>query len=317
MMKQVEERIAACRKCQKDKSNHPEPLKSTQMPNRPWQYLATDLFEHQKLNFLLVADYYSGWLEMFKLSNMTSSEIIRKLKSTFSRYGIPDQVRSDNARYYTSGEFQTFSKDYGFNHITSSPLHSSGNGYAERMVAVAKKILQSEDPHIALLNYRSAPLACGYSPSELLQSRRLKTQIPISPNQLLPSLVDSNALDTHKENKRLNMESNFNMRHAAAPLSELKKGDEVYIPDRKETGIIQSQVHPRSYEVTTGQGEYRRNRVQLNKLPPTEDTDHVPSPPVMSSPGRTPQSPVTSAPSPRRSGRTRTPPSYLKDFVKS
>ena len=42
---------------------------------------------------------------------------------------------------------------------------------------------KSEDPYLALMAYRSTPLEVGYSPSELLMSRTLRTTVPISADQ--------------------------------------------------------------------------------------------------------------------------------------
>jgi len=40
---------------------------------------------------LLSVDYYSKWIEVAKLDDITSSNIICHLRSQFARYGIPDE----------------------------------------------------------------------------------------------------------------------------------------------------------------------------------------------------------------------------------
>ena len=49
-----------------------------------------------------MVDYYSHFIEMAKLSSMTSEEVINQLKSIFARHGIPQIVISDNGPQYTS-----------------------------------------------------------------------------------------------------------------------------------------------------------------------------------------------------------------------
>ena len=64
-----------------------------------------------------------------------------------------------------------------------------GNGEAERAVKTIKSLLgKEEDP---LLFYRAAPLQVGYSPAELLMSRRLRTNIPITREFRRPRVIDA------------------------------------------------------------------------------------------------------------------------------
>ena len=47
---------------------------------------------------------------------------------------------------------------------------------------------KSRDPYLALLAYRSTPLEVGFSPAELLMSRRLRTTVPDIQKQRQPSI---------------------------------------------------------------------------------------------------------------------------------
>ena len=69
----------------------------------------------------MVMDYYSRFIEIsILLASQKSSETIRALKSIFARHRLPDILRSDNGPIFVSTEFDEFSKEYSFTHVTSS-----------------------------------------------------------------------------------------------------------------------------------------------------------------------------------------------------
>ena len=74
------------------------------------------------MDYLVTADSYSGWIALNTLTLGTSSRmVIQKLKDHFSRFGVPDELYTDNGPQYSSWEFKQFSKEWGFIHKTSSP----------------------------------------------------------------------------------------------------------------------------------------------------------------------------------------------------
>ena len=166
--KDLETLISKCPICCRQKLQHSKPLQTTSLLDHPWQKVATDLFEWKNSSYVLVVDYYSRYIELAKLSSTTSGAVIN-LKSFFSRHGIPQIVVSDNGPQYTATLFKEFANQYGFTHITSSPLFPQANGAAERAVCTIKDLLnKNDDPYLAILAYRSTPLENGYSPAELL-----------------------------------------------------------------------------------------------------------------------------------------------------
>lgn len=123
---------------------------------------------------MLVVDHFSRYVEVSPLqTSQKSSDTIRALKPIFARHGVPEILRSDNLPQYASNEFDQFSKDYSFLHITSSLKLPQANGEAERAVQTVKDALKKEkDPAKALMSYRATALENGYSLAEMLFGRK-------------------------------------------------------------------------------------------------------------------------------------------------
>ena len=157
---------------------------SHEVPSRPWERVGADIFTLHDKDYLVTIDYYSNYWEVDRLPDTKASTAILKLKSHFARYGIPDQVVSDNGPQFTSKEFATFAKTWDFEHLTSSPGNSKANGKAESGVKTAKRLLRKSiragtDPYLAFLDYRNTPTqAMTTSPAQRLMGRRTKTLLP-------------------------------------------------------------------------------------------------------------------------------------------
>ena len=150
-----------CQECLKAQEKRSQPLISSQLPELPWKMVATDLFEWKNQAYLLIVDYYSRYVEIAPLKNLTATKVITRTKSIFARHGIPETVFSHNGSLYSCLAYQEFAKEYEFNHVTSSPHHPQSNREAERAVRTIKKLLnKSKDPYRALLTYALLPSTC-------------------------------------------------------------------------------------------------------------------------------------------------------------
>ena len=138
-----------------------------------------------------------------------------------------------------------------------------------------KNILdKTTDPYLGLLAYRSTPLRNGYSPSELLMNRRLRTTVPTLGYNLHPSVPNYPQLRAMEERDKQKQKSDFDRRHASRSLHQLMPGDQVWIDDQNLRGSIVKEYSPRSYLVETERGTLRRNRRQLKFLPGEKDHSH-------------------------------------------
>ena len=303
---ELQEKVASCQVCSKERVQNPEPLIPSELPELPFQKVGTDLFEWEKRTYLLLVDYYSRFIEIALLGRPNAAEVINHLKSIFARHGIPETVVSDNGPQYSCEAFADFAREYQFQHITSSPGFPQSNGEAERAVKTIKNLLKKErDPYMALLSYRATPLQIGYSPSEMLMGRRLRTTVPTTLQQLTPKLPDRDLVRKRDEQEKERQERNFNKRHRARELPALDPGDIVWVPDRNSEATVQSQTNTRSYEVETNEGLYRRNRQDLIELSSNE------SQPDTAGNESQPTNDPTAETTIRRSTRTAQPPDRL------
>ena len=219
-----------------------------------------------------MVDYYSRFPEVIKLSSTTSPAVISSLKSLFSRYGIPEILRSDNGPQFDSSDMASFALSYGFYHDPSSPRYPQSNGQAERAVQTIKKLLKkSDDPYLSLLTYRSTPLQwCGYSPAELLMGRRLRTTLPQVQQSLVPQWPYLEQFQTQDRKYKQQQKENYDKRHRTSTLPELPDDTPVLVQtgNSRVPGTTLTQTDaPRSYLVQTSSGTVRRNRRHLVAIP--------------------------------------------------
>jgi hypothetical protein len=204
---------------------------------------------------------------------MKAEYLIAELRKIFSRYGIPEEVMSDNGPQYASREFQEFAKTWEFKHVTSSPRYPRSNGLAEKTVQTVKKLVSKalsshQDPYLAILENRNTPVDGFATPAQLLMSRNLRSTIPALPTHFMPEIVDAQEFQDNRE-KVQQQQKVYHDKHANS-LPSLEEGEHVrmrYGKSWKPVTVTKNANEPRSYIVQNTEGRnYRRNRSQLIKF---------------------------------------------------
>lgn len=179
---------------------------------------------------------------------------------------------------FGSYEFKCFCNEWNIKLVTTSPRYPKSNGFAEKIVGICKQMLRkcketNGDLNLMLLNYRCTPV-CGwqYSPSQLMNSRLLRSTIPMHVNKLERKVVE-NVENMLKENQ-IKYKYHHD-RHAKAAVG-FKIGDSVLYKkssDKRDQkwlpGVIKGVCNtPRSYIVINEYGRtYRRNSFLLKHNP--------------------------------------------------
>lgn len=93
--------------------------------------------------WFIVVGARSKWPEVIPMETTASTKTIQALRTIFARWGLPEQIVSDNGPQYTSTKFQKFCRVNGVKHILVAPYHPRSNGEAERFVKSFKHALKT------------------------------------------------------------------------------------------------------------------------------------------------------------------------------
>ena len=298
--KDIETVAKTCTFCQVNQSNPAQaPLHPWVWPDQPWKRIHVD-FAGPFLGhmFMVVVDAHSKWPEVFTMTSTSSEKTIEVLRSLFSRYGLPEQIVTDNGPQFTSAEFSDFTKGNGIKHIRSAPYHPASNGQVERFVQTLKCSLKASQQDNKSLQHLLSEFLFEYcatphsttkeSPSQLFLKCSLRTRFHLMRPDLKRDVVMKQAghkvqHDQHSRNKEFTPGSNV--------LVRVYRG-----PNKWISGIVLQKLGPVTYSVEIEPGKnVKRHTNQLrtrDSMPNTaidnnrtSDTEYIDYPsPNQSSP---------------------------------
>ena len=244
----VQQPIEKCMICQEYGKSPPLIGTTQELLPFPWHTLATDLFYWKRMDFLIIADVFSMYIIVRKLPNSTSAAVCIELSMIVTELGLPHIIRSDNGLCYNSKEFQQFLQCYSIRHQTSSQNHPRSNGFGERMLGVAKKLMDKAGkegkPWISgLFNYRVTPQS-----GSIVSPLQLMTQCTPREKNLLQLSSTLGAPEMHQTCQELiKRQGNKPERN----YTELAPGTPVMVQHRQnatwEPAIVVNQCAPNSY----------------------------------------------------------------------
>ena len=265
----IQELIERCIICQEHGKSQSIIGTTQELSPFPWHTLATDIFYWKRMDFLIVADVISKYFLVKKLANSSSAAVCAEIATIMTELGLPHIIRSDNGPCYNSKEFQQLLHRYNITHHTSRPHHPRSNGFVERMVGVAKKLMDKAGNEgklwiSGLYDYRVTPQSGSItSPLQLItQCTPREKDLP----QLLSTLGAQEMYETHQELIRRQQhkpEKNY---------IELTPGMAVWVQHRQNTSwepaTVVSQSSSNSYWIMQENGTdqprvYRRTRTIL------------------------------------------------------
>ena len=225
----IRETVEKCGICQAS-SRAAKPVGNvSDVPSHAWHTLGTDLFYWNKIDYLVIRDYFSKYLIVRRLPNSSTHAVIKELGLVFTEPGRPFVLRSDNGPCYSSREFHNFLSFYQVDHITSSPHYPQSNGFAEALVGITKKLMEKSVKegkpwNYGLLQYRTTPISSTLpSPLEMLTGRRPHSSLP-----QLPSSIGKNMETSRIHQELLRRQPNNNTSTGAM---DLEPGQPVFVKE--------------------------------------------------------------------------------------
>ena len=256
--------------------------------------------------------------------NTTAPQLTASLLNAFCRTGAPDVVWSDQGPQFTSKIFKDFSKEWGFQHITSSPMYPQSNGKAEATVKSMKKLIRAawkrdslDDRKLAraLLQYRNTPSQRDHpSTAQKLFGHPIQDTLPAHRRAFAPQWQTS-AEEAEQQTIRNAEQVEHNYNQHARELPEIGVGSNVAIQNTVTKlwdiyGIVTAIAPHRRYLVKTASGRVLvRNRRYLRRCVP------IGSPAVAVGPHSTVNPGPRPPPQPRCSTRQHTRPNRLIEEV--
>ena len=188
-----------CTLCRENQSMLANVLKFQVKASSPGEIYGIDVAEIHGRSHIVCVNYFTCCIFERELQSLHSTDVIEALKSMFCDVGAPDKIISNNARYFTSKEFEDFTMRWSIHHIISSPRFPHGNAHAEKAVHVVKQIyMKADDVKLALLLLKRKPITNHRNvfqepPAKLFYGRQLKAHLPVKPKPAVIQNFDEDA----------------------------------------------------------------------------------------------------------------------------
>ena len=196
--KDIEALIRTCEICQEHgRRNNKDLVLAREIPFAPWTLIEMDVFTCEDHTFLLTVDVTSRFPVVRILSSETTRSVLNAIKGIYSDFGLPKRVLTDNGACFKAREFNEFHAKLGVMVEHSSAYNHQSVGSVKCMVQTMKQVLtkNGENAWLAMLIYRATDIpGINKSPSELLNGRRYRTNLPV---------IDFHKKETEREVEKL------------------------------------------------------------------------------------------------------------------
>ncbi|PIK60525.1 Retrovirus-related Pol polyprotein from transposon [Apostichopus japonicus] len=145
---------------------------------------------------MVVADYFTKWVEAFPLKDQSAETVADTLVTDFvSRFGVPKQIHTDQGRNFESNLFKELCQLLGVDKTRTTPYHPQSDGMVERfnrtLEEMLAKVVDSDQKNwdkcipLVMMAYRSSiHESTGHSPAEMMLGREIPLPVDTSSTEV-------------------------------------------------------------------------------------------------------------------------------------
>ncbi|XP_062704531.1 uncharacterized protein K02A2.6-like [Aedes albopictus] len=332
----AEEWVKTCQTCATNgRPEKPTPMKRILAPQTVWESIAVDFngtyARYGGVSILLIVDYRSRYLIARPVKSTSFEQTKHVLEEVFAREGFPKNIRSDNGPPFNGEEYRAYCADRGIEAVFSTPLFPQQNGLVENYMKLVNKAMASavgngscfkEELQAAVNAHNaSAHSVTGLPPEEIMMGRKIKRRLPLLHHETVK--YDEDLFERRDKEQKMKAKIREDTRRGARAC-RLNPGDTVII-ERLNRAKGDSRFDTQKYTIIkndngslTLQNDHgqivKRHVTQTRKVGPwrTSNDNSNDAPQLSSSTKQNPESSISERPR-----RTRTMPSYMKDYVQA
>ena len=261
----IENAVKSCLACQAAtyaNTTYMEPLKMSDMPDRPWEKLSADFCGPLPTGeyLFVITDEYSRY-PIVEITKSTSADAaIPILDKVISQFGIPKVIKTDNGTPFNSHAFANFARHMGFTHRKVTPKWPRANAQAESFNKPLMKAIRAanvegkswkQELYKFLRQYRSTPhSSTKLTPYQLMFARSPRTKLPeINKKQKLQDATNQQAKKNDQEAKHKMKEYADKRNHAVR--RNLNVGDSVLVKKEGKGNKLSTPFEPEPYVITS------------------------------------------------------------------
>ena len=153
LIKTVETVIEICGRCQRRKKKEKHiPLNHLKEVVRPFEcismtYLSIDARREEKWKILTIIYHYTRFGMVYEVKSEKTNEVRNILyREVFPRFGIPQEIHTDQGRTFFSKALKYFYKAFGIKGTTTNRYRPTENSICERLNQTVINTLGTLDP---------------------------------------------------------------------------------------------------------------------------------------------------------------------------
>ena len=149
---------------------------------------------------IIICDYFTRWVEAFGIPNQAATTVADKLMEFILRFGVPEQLHSDQGRNFESDVIAEVCNTLGVVKTRTTPYHPQSDGLVERQNRTLLSMLamvtanhpSSWENHLqglCMAYNTSVQPTTGYTPFFLMFGRQARIPIDIAYGTPTPSAL--------------------------------------------------------------------------------------------------------------------------------